>query len=236
MELKTLKEIGLEEKEAKIYLELLKKGSSPASKVANELGLDRTSTYYILLRMMDKGFISALNKGNVKYFSAIDPKKILSLLKEKEKQFSTIIPNLESLSKLDKGELRVEVFKGKEGLNHLYRDVVNTGGEVLVFGVDESKFIDFDSIHFDQYIRDVDAGKIKERLLTFKGAKSFGSKKSQYKFIPKDYFQPTPIALYGSKVAMIVWQPSLHIILIDNKELNSSFKKQFKFLWKKTKP
>src|SRR3989338_6651269 len=108
MELKILQTIGFEEKEAKIYLALLRLGSSPASKIANELGFDRTTVYYMMMRMLEKGFVSFLTTGNVKYFSALEPKQLNKLLKQREDLFLTIVPKLEKMQTKEEKELIVE--------------------------------------------------------------------------------------------------------------------------------
>jgi predicted transcriptional regulator len=224
--------IGLDGKQSEIYLKLLSFGSSPASKIATELGYDRTTTYYILMQMLEKGFVSQTIRGRVKHFTAVEPKQIQSLLKEREQMFSEVLPNLMKLTEgQDKG-LSVEIRQGKEGLHHLYRDAILTGGELLALGVDDAQYMDLDPIHFKQYNKEVERGKIKERLLTVKGAKVFGSKVSKYRFIPKEYFSPTPIIIYGNKVVIITWKPSVHLIYIDSKDLAKSFRRHFELLWK----
>ncbi|HLD56719.1 MAG TPA: helix-turn-helix domain-containing protein [archaeon] len=236
MDTEILKGIGFEEKEAKIYLVLIKFGNSPASKIGEELGYDRTTTYYALLRMVEKGYVTYLIKNGVKYFQPVSPEKILSKVKESESAFSEIIPELKKISGLGQSDFSVELYKGKEGLNTLYRDIIEQGGELLSFGVDEKTFIDFDILHFKRYVKEVDRGKLKERILTHSEATEFGSNKSQYRFLSKEYFSPTPVAVYGDKVAIVVWEPTLHIVVIKSKALVKSFTNHFEFLWKIAKP
>ncbi len=236
MNIDVLKEIGFEEKEANIYLALLKLGDCASSKIGEELGYDRTTTYYALLRMVDKGYITYALKGEVKHFQSIDPGKILLKLKDREDAFSKIVPELKKLSKIGSSGFFLEVLKGKEGLNTLYRDIINTQSELLSFGVDEEVFMEYDLMHFNRYVKEVDRGNLKERLLTYEGAKKIGSSKSQYKSIQKEFFSPTPVAIYGDKVAIVVWEPTLHIILVENKVLADSFRKHFELLWRIAKP
>ncbi|MDO8626933.1 MAG: helix-turn-helix domain-containing protein [Candidatus Diapherotrites archaeon] len=232
MQTSTLTEIGLEEKEAKLYMALLKRGDAPASKIAEDLGLDRTTVYYLLLRMHEKGFVSYHTKNSVKVFSAINPEKINNLLIHKQKDFEKLLPELKKLSESTKEDVHVEVYKGKEGLNSIYREIINTGGELLSLGIDEKKFSEIDNLHFQQYVKEVDSGRIKEKLITVEGATIFGSNQSEYRFIPKEYFHNVPIAVFRNKVIMIIWEPVLTEIVIENKEAAESFRKHFNKLWK----
>jgi len=52
-----------------------------------------------------------------------------------------------------------------------------------------------------------------------------------YRYIPKEYFNPTSTLVYGDRVALLIWEP-LTVIMIKNKELADSYRKQFELLWK----
>jgi len=59
-----LLESGLTRNEAKVYLELSKKGESSANQIAKELGIDRTLTYTILNHLIEKGQVTYIKKEN----------------------------------------------------------------------------------------------------------------------------------------------------------------------------
>jgi HTH-type transcriptional regulator, sugar sensing transcriptional regulator len=226
-----LQDIGFEEKEATIYKTLLMLGSSSASKIAQEIGYDRTTTYYVLLRMLEKGFVSEIVEHNVKTFTAIKPSDILLLLEEKQQRFRDEIPKLENIFSDQKNPFKVEVWQGKEGLRHLYRDAISVGGEVLGLGVDDSQYMDIDDIGLKIYYRDAEASGMNERFLTHEKAKTFGSPIAKYKYIDSKYFQPTPIFIYGNKIVMVNWKPTLRLIYIESNEISDAFKKHFEALW-----
>lgn len=227
--LEILRNVGLEEKEGKIYIALLKLGSSSASTIGTHLGYDRTTTYYLLLKMSDKGYVTKKIEGGVKQFTAAHPNEILLRCEQKGEQLKNILPSLQQMMKIEPEELKVEVLKGVEGLHLFYRDILRTGGEVLIFGVDEEQFMKFDELHLNQYFKQSKKIGVKERVLTFEGAKCYGP--GEYRFIPKGYFQPNMVTLYGNKVVFILWEPQIHLIMIESKELAQSFKTHFELLW-----
>ena len=55
-----LKNLGLNDKEANIYLALLQLGKSTATKIAKKSGLKRPTTYVIIEQLIDKGFVQKL--------------------------------------------------------------------------------------------------------------------------------------------------------------------------------
>ena len=231
MELETLTQIGLNVKEAKIYVDLLKRESASASQIAKDLGYDRTTTYYNLLQMINKGFVTSLIKEGKKHFIATQPKRVLQIIKQREEDFSRLMPKLEEISISKKQDVNIEILQGKTGLNRLFKEIIESGKELVDFGVDEERFIEYGAANFKLYVNEVNRGKIKERLLSVSGAKRIG-KRSRYRFIDESYFSPVPSAVFGDKIAFILWEPNLYIILIQNKELSDSFKKRFEMLWK----
>ncbi len=63
-----LKKAGLSEKETKIYLILFKNWTQPASVVSRLVGIERVSTYKILLKLVEKWIILETTRKSVKHF------------------------------------------------------------------------------------------------------------------------------------------------------------------------
>jgi sugar-specific transcriptional regulator TrmB len=66
--LKTLKQIGLKEKEIKVYLIVLEKGSLSAQAIAAEAGIKRTTVYLVLERLKKIGLAGEIIDKNKKSF------------------------------------------------------------------------------------------------------------------------------------------------------------------------
>src|SRR3989338_11107775 len=110
-----LKELGLSEGEAKVYLALLRLGESQVNKVKTETKIHRTTIYDFLDKLIKKGLASYVVKNNVKFFSASHPSSLDSLLKEKKEKLEETLPELVKLCSLEKKQLKVEVYEGVEG-------------------------------------------------------------------------------------------------------------------------
>src|SRR3989338_1725629 len=72
-----LRELGFEEREAELYLALLRAGAGTPSALAEALGHDRTTTYYALVRMVKRGYASVAVEGGARTFRATAPKELL---------------------------------------------------------------------------------------------------------------------------------------------------------------
>ena len=130
----TLKEIGLGREELDVYLVMLKIGSNLASKISKETKINRSHIYQLLDRLIEKGFVSYVIKENRKYFSAVNPRKIIEIIKEKENKLKNILPTLLKITSIDKGKPIVEIFEGKEGIKTILNDILKVRGEWLGFG------------------------------------------------------------------------------------------------------
>jgi sugar-specific transcriptional regulator TrmB len=75
-----LKELGLTSKEVDTYLGNLQLGSALVQEIAQQSGLNRTSTYDILQSLQTKGFASYTIQSGKRYYQVIEPKEILQLI------------------------------------------------------------------------------------------------------------------------------------------------------------
>ncbi len=95
----TLKNLGLSDIEADIYMALLKLGGSQASKIAKDVGIKRTTVYPILKKLAEAGFVTVYFKKNRRYYYAQKPQRVAALFGKKLDSFYAMIPLLEQLKK-----------------------------------------------------------------------------------------------------------------------------------------
>ncbi|NQU97960.1 hypothetical protein HQ533_00695 [Candidatus Woesearchaeota archaeon] len=230
-----LKQIGLSDGEAKVYLALLKLGSSPVSKIKEETRLHRTTIYDFVEKLLNKGLINYIIEGGVKHFKATQPEKLLDYVKEKTDKVREALPTLNKITDFQRQDIGVEVHKGKEGFKTMLNDCLRVGKDIVGFGIDETKFKKRFPIIMEQFFKKEEEAGMHERLLTSEKAKfTYNKKTTNYRYIPEEYFNPTPTIVFGNKVAIINWEP-LTIIFIENEGLADSYRKHFELLWKMAK-
>lgn len=230
---KLLQKLGLEEKEANVYLALLQLGEATATLIAKKTNLDRTLIYQLANKLIERGLVSYIIKNNIRYFSATNPQKLLDDLKEKEQEVKKAMPGLVELAKAKEEETKVEIYRGKEGLRTVLKDIIRTRKDYIVFG-EEGRFQETLPIGIHQFLNQIVKNNIHEKVLVredWKG-KALKSKNSEFRFLSKQYFSPVTTAIYGNKVASFIWTVPYYVILIENKEVADSFRSQFNALWK----
>ncbi len=120
---KFLKDIGLNNKEANIYLELLRLDYSSVLDLSKKTGILRTSIYPILNSLIEKGLVSENKIGKKVFFQAETPERIRTFieaqkikLEEQKKLADDFIPQLKSLSRQTGEKPIIKIYEGREGI------------------------------------------------------------------------------------------------------------------------
>jgi sugar-specific transcriptional regulator TrmB len=228
----SLREMGLTEHETKVYLALLKNGSSLAGKISRMTGIHRRNVYDITERLIKKGFVGYIVKNNRRFFEAVNPEKFLDVLKEKEEGLKENLPFLRELFAGAKEKQETNFYKGLEGLKNVFQDQLdeNKEKEILILGASQSAF-EILPFYFKWYDKDRVKKKIKVRMIASEKLK----KKiplSEIRYLPEKYSNPLAINIYKDKVAIILWKKSPIVIVIKEKEIADSYKKYFELTWR----
>ncbi len=231
MELKiVLENLGLEEKEVKVYLALLGLGEVTATKLAENTFLDRTLMYQLTNKLIGKGLVSYIVKNNVRYFSAADPATLLKNLQEKEQQLQKALPELESLQKLVKPETKVEIYRGREGINTIFKMIIRDKKPYYIIGGAQEACSIF-KLENTIFVKHAEKLKLHGNILARKQDKFFIGKNEEYRLIPEQLISSTTMMLWNNKTAIFVWSEPYYCILIENKEITTSNLTTFKYLW-----
>jgi sugar-specific transcriptional regulator TrmB len=120
---KYLKDIGLSEKEAAVYVALLSFDKALVSDISEKANIKRPTTYVILDSLENKGLVSEINIGKKTYYLAEPPEKLglfverqIHSLEENKKSLDIIVPQLKSIQREDGEKPLVQFFEGKEGV------------------------------------------------------------------------------------------------------------------------
>ena len=235
MDTTTLEKIGLSKKESKVYLALLKLKTAPVTKISEESGVDRTQTYDILQNLIERGLASYVLKNNTKHFSPASPNKILHDLQEKEKEFRSILPNLNQLFAQQPEKTSVEVFRGIQGLKSVYKNLLKSGKDYLLLGTPQ-KFEIVLPIFSKQFLKQVEKVGTKEKIIFSNKEKFTKLKNGEYRYLKQDIFNPTDALIYDEHVILFIWTEPYYAILMQSKEIEKTYRKYFDFLWNHAKP
>jgi len=231
MEIKELlQEIGLTENESKVYLSLLKIGPSLAGTISRKTGIHRRNVYDITERLIKKGVLGYIIKNNRRFFEAVNPKKFLDIIRERESAFQDVLPDLKELYEGTKEKQETNFYKGREGLKAVFQDQLEGSKEILILGASKSAF-DVLPFYFKWYDKDRVKKKIKTKIIA---SEKLGKRipLSEIRYVPQKYANPLAINVYKDKIAIILWKREPFVVVIKEKEVADSYRKYFELMWK----
>jgi len=231
-----IKEVGLEPKEAEIYLAILALGKATISDIARNAPVKRTTIYQYIDNLTQKGLLLKSVKGKRIFYVAEDPEKLLKVLDEKKKKISAILPELQKMHSISFHKPKIRFYEGLEGMREIYDEMTKTFHDIYgVFSADKywAVFNESDDKKFFENIRH-HGGHIKDMVEdTPLGRKHI--KSGRYKgigapkLLPKDFSLAVDMMIAGDKVAMISLT-NLVGVIIENPEIADLQRNFVKFL------
>ena len=246
---KLLQEIGLTEGETKVYFALVKLGLTKSGPLANESGESYFKVYKIIEKLEKKGLVGHVLKGDIKYFQASNPNRILEYIEEKEKsledkkkQVEKMIPEISNYLSKSGNLSEAAIYDGYKGTTNLFKtmlDEINKGEEYYVIGASYGDVKGLRDFFYKHHIRRAEKG-IKLKMLANLDVKGniepTTKKQAEIKYLPQYLMTKMEIVFYKEKSFIILWTESPVAFLIKNAEASKSFKQYFDFLWKIAKP
>jgi len=127
-----LKDFGLQDNEASVYLAVLELGQGTVSQISRVATLNRTTGYDVLERLCRYGIVSRTPIKKKKIYIAEPPTRLRQFLENKKRkmekyleEFSEIMPELQALYKTDLKPM-IKFGEGKEEMESIYKDVLSS--------------------------------------------------------------------------------------------------------------
>jgi sugar-specific transcriptional regulator TrmB len=131
MSTQTLSNIGLNDKEAALYMLLLEKGELPPQELVKLTKLKRPTVYANLNTLVKKGLVVLIDKGKKLHAYPQEPSKLLDVAKKTledaqtaHSSLVTLLPKLLSDYTLNVKKPIVSVYEGVEGLKTIYNEML----------------------------------------------------------------------------------------------------------------
>ena len=241
-----LKEAGLTEGEAKVYLALLELGASTTGPIIEKSKIARSIIYLILEKLIEKGLVSFVTKEKTKYYQASDPQKLIEYVEEKEKAFANskkkiaeVLPQLALLSSMaQKNE--VSVYTGINGMRTAHEKIYSAlkkGDEYCIIGLPAYQPEVQLRYWRKDHIRRARGG-IKCRLLFNYDTpqKEVAHRNSltdcQARLMKLKIITPASFMTYKDTTLILIQDPEYMAVEIINEGITKSFQNYFEVFWK----
>jgi len=246
MDYKVLKQLGLTEGESKVYLALLKLGTSTIGNIIKDAGVSNSKIYDILNRLAKKGLISTATKNGRKYFEAKDPSRLNEFMQLKEQEIddqkqnlSKLMPQLEQIYKAEETEQEAEILYGLNGIKTFVELILNKlekGDTFYILGAPKEASEALGPYFMDWHERRAKKG-VNCRTLYNYDSKDRAEVMTNFplttvRILPKEIKTPVLIDIGKDHVATILFGQSPFCVLIKSKKIADSYISYFELMWK----
>jgi len=236
--LNTLKQIGLENKQAKIYLACLELGEATIIGISRKTNIKRTTVYENVDEMINAGYLTATVKGKRKIFIAIDPRELKDLIKRKEEMLEQIMPQLMAINNVSEDKPKMWFFQGKEGIFNAYHDILNYPNTEVVGWASGEILRMFDWKEAEKYVAKRQRKKIIQTLIMpdDKNSSQFISQDQHHLRRTKvvsaeEYPFKIEINVYANRVSLFSVKDKMAVIM-ESEPIASAMRMIFKMCWK----
>lgn len=247
-----LKQLGLSDKEARVYLAVLGQGKATPAEIARVTKINRSTVYNIARELAEKGVIAEDLGGKTRYLLAKPPKDLVGLVAkdkkrigEKEEIIERAVQELQAFTKDKKYTIPKIVFIGDEDLeDYLYKQspiwsesILKRDKAATWWGFQDRHFVSHYEGWIDWYWESSAPKEISLKLLSNESAEEIKNKKfprRKIKFFKGDGEFTGTLWICGSYLIMIVTSKRPHYLVeIYDTILAQNIREVFRGIWER---
>jgi len=231
-----LKQLGLNDRHASIYLACLELGSASIQQISLKSGFARSTCEAVLKHLQEKGFATTFKRKNIKVFSPEDPKKLVSMAKERVQILEESMP--EFRARYAQGGLlpAARLYQGESGIKSILQEILDEAKSLRSFGsIDDiyevlgdyfKKFTEERikrKIALKVILRDTPLARERQRL----GPQQL----REVRLVPEEYKYSSVTFIWNEKIAMFSFKEGLIALVIESQELSDIQNGMFDLIW-----
>ena len=243
MILNQLTELGLSQNEAKVYLALLKLGTSTTGPLIKESGLYRVILYDTLEKLIQRGLVTFSLKKNRRNFEAEDPNKLIELVEQRVRTAREAAAELIKLCQPKPAAEGAYVYEGWAGIkaaqeNYFRIMQKRSHGQYLMIGASKQLHRRLDDFFNSFHQRRAKLG-VSAKLLFNENNREYGELKLKYKpvvvrYLPRHFVTPSWISTYHDLVLIGFVSDHPMAFVIVNKAVADGYRQYFDYMWEQS--
>jgi sugar-specific transcriptional regulator TrmB len=234
-----LQQLGLNEKEARVYLSALEFGPTTILDLAIKSGVKRTTIHEFIEPLIQQGFIVVSFSGKRKLYNAAPPESLELILQKQTEAIKKLLPDLKFLASKSIQKPKIRYYEGAEGIKLVYEDFLTAKSDINYFGSIQDEV----GVVGKQYIADwvkrriqknitVNAIRLRHKEIPLKewgGGKEYLRNLRFFPANTKDSF--CNVVIYDNKVAIHSSAKESYGMIIESQELAASLNFIFQIVW-----
>jgi sugar-specific transcriptional regulator TrmB len=236
-----LKNIGLTESEANIYIANITLGPSSIIEIAKKSGLTRQMVYTLMSKLTHIGLIKEINVGKRRMFEANNPDSLKDRVKFISNQINELVPYLKSRQATNSAIPLVTIYENPLAMREWYRGFLKEmrANEEYLVWESTPAWIELDKEFYIKFVRAYEKRKVRDKIIAPDTpairalyANELGSKYGQYRFAKGGWGSETAKAIWRDQVINItVRENATNMVVIESKELAALERFNFYRVW-----
>jgi sugar-specific transcriptional regulator TrmB len=237
-----LEDVGLTNAQIQVYISLLELGETTTGPLIKKSNLQNSVVYNALNQLIEKGLVTFVVRGKRKYFSATNPKNLISFLEEKKRKLEELLPQLIRKQKAKESKQEAKVFLGWKGMKAAFNsifDALPEGSDYIGFaGGAEEQFNKETQEFFKSFQKKRHEMGYKVKLIANESSRKTFEKygyyklfgRPEYRFVPG--FAPVGVIIFGDNVMVVAFGEEPVAIIITSKQIAEVYRRFFWNMWK----
>jgi sugar-specific transcriptional regulator TrmB len=242
MNLRTvIEQLGYSPHEVTVYLATLELGGSTVTDIAAKAKLPRTTVNLVIHSLQKQGLINAYLKRRRKIFTAENPERFMTVLKENEASLAMVLPELHALRREPSATSTVRTYHGAQEIKQILNDMIESKHHISAM----LSWDDWTDLLGKPYLEDFIETRyrhyLRMRLLAPKTKNSSALKTRDSQEMRVTQFLPELVTItnanfiYANKVAIITLNKKKPVgILIEDEDIHHSMEILFENLWRQS--
>lgn len=243
--LDVLRDNGLSDKEALVYVTNLQLGQAPVSTIARHMRENRVTVYSILKNLIQKWIAKSSTKKNTTYYSVIDADQLAQKISEKVQRLHDVVPQLMAMTTKINTPVKTQFFEWLEWMKTIYEQIIREGDSTME---PDEPFLSFTGSwdmdpHLLTYLekdfipRRLTYPRKTQAILSWRGSsyEHYTHQKHESITIDDPLFElANEIVVYGKdQVAILMYSPSeMAALVIQSQTLHNALKSFFRIIRK----
>ncbi len=235
-----LEALGLNGRQAKVYLALLQLGSAGAIELAKFTRFKHPTVYDVLDVLKEKRLISESTVDGRKLFAAENPDRLLVMEEERRHTLDTLLPDLQALYQSGAPRPQVRVYQGFEGMAVVDEELLHCRAkEYFYFGGVREMLQNSSERHLNEYYRRRIARGVWSNAIRIHGPEDGmecmrpGEQHlRRVRYLDKPIFEDVAgLYIYDNRVAVISALKESYAMIIESNELSILMKTIWQCMW-----
>lgn len=237
-----LQSLGLSPNEAKIYDALVTYGISGVSTISLRAKVHRRNCYDALERLHEKGLVFQVHGKQDITFAAVEPSKLMELIREKEERLAAALPALERLYREHRAPEQAYIYKGSEGVKNYLRQVLHEAQDMYILGAEGAWFDPRIVSYTEYFLREAKKKNMKLHVIFDHEARGLPAISTtmlahQHKYLSENYNTNATMDIFGDYVVTYTGtvpgglRDDVTIFVMYSPELAASYRTWWQCMW-----